>query len=216
MLELDGSPGTTKGTSSQSCTGCSSIFVWSKCGFFDHWHTHTCIRSLRRAYLLKGRQACHRAIALSRDEDREHLLMLPRSFALLHWPKPPLWGSWIFEEFPVHLTLDPFCSACVQKLPSRSRILAFLAHSKRVPEYPGSGRRAERIFFILFEVINIIRHVPCLSAGASLLFEGFVLRPFLEFWHGIRSWCSHFLHDSLRWTLSFPEILRDASFPWRT
>ena len=94
VLELDGSPGTTKGTSSQSCTGCSSIFVWSKCGFFDHWHTHTCIRSLRRAHLLKGRQACHRAIALSRDEDREHLLMLPRSFALLHWPKPPLWGSW--------------------------------------------------------------------------------------------------------------------------
>ena len=34
-------------------------------------------------------------------------LLLPRLFALLHWPLPQ-WGSWIFAKCPVHLSLNFF------------------------------------------------------------------------------------------------------------
>ena len=102
---------------SQSCKGFSSN-LWSDVAF-DHWPTHMCDRALRRAYLMTG-QECLRATAQPRrDEDRVHVLMLPRSPALLHWPLPPLWCSSIFEEFPVHLSLDPFCSACAKTLRKR-------------------------------------------------------------------------------------------------
>ena len=49
------------------------------------------------------------ATALSRrDQDRQHTLVLPRVFALLHSQLPPLWGPWTFEECPVHLGLSLF------------------------------------------------------------------------------------------------------------
>ena len=38
---------------------------------------------------MTGRQACHRV------QERERILALPRLFAPLHWPLPPLWESWI-------------------------------------------------------------------------------------------------------------------------
>ena len=77
-----------------SCIKCSSL-VWSTV-VFDRFPTHRYIRALRRAFQVTGRQACLRVIALlRRDEDREHILVLLRSFALHHWPLP-LWGSWIF------------------------------------------------------------------------------------------------------------------------
>ena len=86
---------------------------------------------------MTGRQACLRATAQSRgDGDREHVLVHPRSFALLQWPVPPLWCSWIFGEFPVRLSLNPFCSACALTLRSRLPILALLAFSKRVLALP--------------------------------------------------------------------------------
>ena len=66
---------------------------------FDHWPTHK-----RGAFLMTGRQECFRATAQSRrDEDRALSLVLPRSSALSQWPSPPLWGSSIVEEFPVHV-----------------------------------------------------------------------------------------------------------------
>ena len=61
------------------------------------------------------RQACHRVIALSpRDQDRERLLVVPDSFAPPRWPSPPMWGFWIFAEYPVHLSLNLFLlSMCI-------------------------------------------------------------------------------------------------------
>ena len=102
----------------QSCIGCSS-HLWTDVSF-DHWAHSQVNCALRRAHLLTGRQECLRATAQP----------------LLHWPLPPLWGSWIFEEFPVHLSLDFFCSTCAQTLQSRLRILPLLAFSKRVPALP--------------------------------------------------------------------------------
>ena len=73
----------------QSCKGFSS-HLWSDVAF-DRWPT---------ASPITRRQECLRATAQSRgDEDRAHVLVLPRSSALLHWPLPPFWGSWTFEEF---------------------------------------------------------------------------------------------------------------------
>ena len=124
--------GPPKERGSQSCRGCSS-HLWSDVAF-DHWSTHKCNRVLRRAYQMTGRQECLPVIAQPRrDEDRARILVLPRSSALLHWPIPPSWGSWFFEEFPVHRSLDPCCSARARTLRSRLRILALPALSKRVP-----------------------------------------------------------------------------------
>ena len=54
---------------------------------FDHWPTHMNNRARRRVCLMTGRLACHRVFAPSRrDQDRERILVLPRLFALLHWP----------------------------------------------------------------------------------------------------------------------------------
>ena len=54
-------------------------------------------------------QACLRVFAPSRrDQDRERILVLPRLFALSHWPLPPLRGSCISAEFPFRLSLNPF------------------------------------------------------------------------------------------------------------
>ena len=80
--------GPPKERSSQSCRGCSS-HLWSDVAF-DHWPTPKCNRALRRACPKTGRQECLRAIAQSRrDEDRVHVLVLPRSSAFRS-PPPPL------------------------------------------------------------------------------------------------------------------------------
>ena len=69
---------------------------------------------------------------------------------------------------------------------------------------PNFGRRAERIFLLPFELVDVFRQVPCFSAGASFLFQGFVLHSFFEFLSPRNSLLRFkLLHDSLRWTLSF-------------
>ena len=40
----------------------------------------------------------------------------------------------------------------------------------------------ERSFIVIFELVDIFRQVPCLSAGTSFLLQGFVRCSFLEFW----------------------------------
>ena len=48
--------------------------------------------------------------------------------------------------------------------------------------HPSFGKRVERIFWPpFFEFINILCQFPGVSAGAPLLFRGFVLRSFVEF-----------------------------------
>ena len=116
-LELDDNPRTTTSTTFSVLHRILS-HPWSVVAF-DHWPTHRYIRVLRRVCLMTGRQVHHRAFAPSRrDQDREHFLVLPRSFALLHRPLP-LWGSWTFEGFSVRLSLNPFCSACALMLWNR-------------------------------------------------------------------------------------------------
>ena len=73
--------------------------------------------------------------------------------------------------------------------------------------YRGFAKRIERIFSSFFEPIDTFLQVPCFSAGASLLTLGFVLRSFLECWTPRNSILKFtFLHDSLRWSLSFPNV----------
>ena len=126
---------------------------------------------------------------------------MPRSSALLHWPSPPLWRSWIFGEFPVRQTLNPFCSACPLTLRSRLRILALLAFSKRVPPLP----KVRQDCLLLFVSLDMSRQVPCRSAGASFFLQRFLKCPVLKFWRTLIAFlrCT-LLPDSLRWTLSFP------------
>ena len=109
--ELD-NPGTTKGT---------KLSVFHKMYF----------PCLVNRGLMTGRQAYLRVIALSRrDQDRERIPVLPRLFALPHWPVPPLWGFWISVKYPFHLTSSPFCSACASTLRSQPRILSPLGFLK--------------------------------------------------------------------------------------
>ena len=203
-MKVQGPP---KERSSQSCKRCSTHLLSDVA--FDHWPTHKCNRALRRAYLMTRRQEYLRVIALSRrDEDRVHFLVLPRSSALLHWPLPPLRVFWIFEEFPVHLSLDPFFAQHVHRRSGVNyKFLVFWIFRTACWRYPGFGRRVECISFLLFEFIDILCQVPGIFAGASLLFRGFVLRSFLEFWSPRNSLLKYtFQHDSLRWTLSFPNF----------
>ena len=103
----------------------------------DHWPTRRYNRVRRRAYLMTGRQACHRGLA--RHEELKVVnvyLWLPHLFALLRWPESPLWRFWTFEGFPVLLSSSPFCSACASMLRNLPRILAPLAFSKRVRALP--------------------------------------------------------------------------------
>ena len=148
------------------CMGSSSLVLSGV--VFDHWPTHGYIRVLHRAFQVIELQACHRVFAPSRRaQDRERLLVLPRPSTLSHWPSPSSWSSWIFEGFPVHLSLSPFCSTC-----------ALLRGRRRCP---GFNRRAKRSFIpYVFEHMNIFRKVPCYSAGASFLVQGFVLCPSLK------------------------------------
>ena len=76
VLEHDESPRTTRET---KFSVLHRMFFPSlvRCGSFDHWSTHKCIRALRKACLMTGRQACLRATAQSRgDGDRERTLVL--------------------------------------------------------------------------------------------------------------------------------------------
>ena len=52
--------------------------------------------------------------------------VLPRLFAVLHSPLPPLWESWISAESPFRLSLNPLCSVCALMLVSQPRILVVL------------------------------------------------------------------------------------------
>ena len=84
--------------------------------------------------LMTGRQAYLRVIAQSRrDQARERKPVLPRLFALLHGPVPPLRGFWISVKYPFHLSSSPFCSACALMLRSQPRILFPLGFIKWEP-----------------------------------------------------------------------------------
>ena len=74
--------------------------------------------------------------ALSRrDPDRERILVLPRSFAPLHWPLPPLWGSWISASIHFIWVQSLLLSTCIDAR-SQPRILFPLVILKWVPALP--------------------------------------------------------------------------------
>ena len=62
------------------------------------------------------------------------------------------------------------------------------------------------VFSLLFEFINIPGQLPGVSAGAPLLFQGFALRSFLEFWSPWISLLRCAILNSLRWTLLVPNF----------
>ena len=137
-----------------------SSHLWSHVAF-DRWPTQWNIRALRRACPMTGRQACPRVTALSRrDQDREDKLVLPRLFALPHWQLLPLWVSWIFRGFPVRLSSNPFCSACIDAPEStaNSRSSGFFQRGCR--HYPCFGRRVKRGLIWVFELKDIFRQAP--------------------------------------------------------
>ena len=60
---------------------------------------------------------------------------------------------------------------------------------------------------LCFELKDIVRQVPCFSAGASFLWKSFLKCPVLDCWRKrIAIWRFALLHNSLRWTLSFPNF----------
>ena len=130
---LDDNPGTTRGTKFSVLQKKSSSLNWSTVVVY-RWPTHMHIRVLHRVFQVIELQACHRVVAPSRrDQDRERVLVLLHLLALLHWPLPPLWGSWIPAESPFRLSLNPICSACALMLRSRPRILVPLEILKWAP-----------------------------------------------------------------------------------
>ena len=87
--EFDENPGTTRRT---KLSVLQRIFFWSGVAF-DRWPNHGNVHVLRRAFRVIELQACPRESArLRRDQQRKHIPVLPRVFAILHWPLPPLWG----------------------------------------------------------------------------------------------------------------------------
>ena len=148
-----------------------SFLPWSDVAF-DRWPTHL-NRVLSKSQAIEL-LAFLRVTARSRkDQDREHLLVLPHS-SLPQWPLPPLWASWIFEEFAVRLSFSPFLLDLSDAPESTT--------NSRSSAYLGFGRRVKSSFVRFLELADIFCQVPCSSAGASLLFQGCVLCSFLEFW----------------------------------
>ena len=139
MTNLRSSLMTTLGQQQErNISYCTKLFshFWSIVAF-DHWRTHWYTRVLRRVCLMTGMQACQREFALSRRaQGRERFLVLLHLFALLQWPLSPLWGSWIFEGFPVRLSWKLFCSAWTLMLWNLPRVLSPLVFSKRTPALP--------------------------------------------------------------------------------
>ena len=134
-LELDDSPGTTTGTKISVLLRILSK-SWSVVAF-DHWPTQRYTRVLRRVCPMTRLHSCYRGFAPSRrTQDRERILVLPRLFALLHWPLSPLWSSWIFEGVPNPMSLNPFCYACALILQNLPQIPSALVFSKRVLALP--------------------------------------------------------------------------------
>ena len=68
---------------------------------------------------------------------------------------------------------------------------------KSAPALPWLQQESKTQFYpYFFELVDIFRQVPCYSAGASFLLQGFVLCSFVLpsnlGAHGLRSWGSHF------------------------
>ena len=179
---------------------------------FDCWPTRGNIRVLRRVFQVIELQACHRVFAPSRcDQDRERILVLLHLFAILHWPSPPLWCSWISAESPFRLSSKPCCSRCalILMLLNRPRILVPLEFfwSERW-HCPGSNKKVKRSFIRIFWTLQThVCQIPCYSAGASFLVPGFVLCPVIES-GSARITLMNFTHlnDFSRWTLSVPNF----------
>ena len=150
--------------------------LWSDVAF-DHWPTHKCIRALRRAYLMIGRQACHRAM-----HSYEKIKIVNMYLCFLD-----------LRRVSSSPELKPF-------LHRRSGVdheMCLFRLSNKVPALPRLRQESGTHLLLSKFLFNV-------SAGASLLFAGFVLRPFFEFWSPRNSLQRFaFLHDSLRWTLSF-------------
>ena len=151
-------------------------------------------------------QACHRVFAPSRrGQDRERRLVLPRLFALLRWPLPPLWGSWISAESPFRLSSNPFCSACALMLQSQPRILVPLEFLKW--RCPGFNRRVKRSFIRMFEL---------LLCGRVFLGARFRLVSSPQTWE--RTDCAHEVHTLEQLFAKdpfFPDFFWGATRPWR-
>ena len=79
--------------------------------------------------------------------------------------------------------------------------------------YPCFGRRGDRCLILVSDLEDIFRQIPCFSAGASFLLQGFFPCSFLELWRTRNALLRlTLLHNSLRWTLFFPNFLRGAMY----
>ena len=135
---------------------------------------------LRKAFQVTELQACLRGFAPSRrDWDRERKPVLPRSFSLLRWPLPPLWGSWTFEGCPVRLSLSLFFSACASMPRNRPQILQLLWFLASV------GEKNVALSFVLSLKTIFAKHRSYCKVSSCVLSSNFGAQ-------GLRSWGSHF------------------------
>ena len=175
LPELVDTPGTTRGTE----LSVSHFIVFHslvKRGF-DRWPTRRNICGLRRVFQAIEQQAFLRVIALSRrDQNGERILVLPLLFALLRWPLPSLWELWIPAESTFRLSSNPFCSARCSGVNHEFSFLGRFWGGRR-RHCSGFNRRVKRSVILIFEPVDFFRQVPCHSAGASFLVQGFLLWP---------------------------------------
>ena len=172
----------------QSCVELSS-HLWSDVAL-DYWSAHGFIRALRRACLMTGRQECHRVFALSRrSQARERKCVLPRLFALLHWPSPPLWCFLDLRRVSCSPEIKSFLLSMRIDAPestTHSRSSGFFKRGYQ--HYPCFVTTVELGLFLVFELRDTFHQVPCFSADASFLLTGFFSCSFLELGaHGLRS-----------------------------
>ena len=80
---------------------------------------------------------------------------------------------------------------------------------------PCFGRKVERGLVLVFELIDTFCQVPCFSADASFLLQGFIVCSFLKFWRTRIAFLRlTLLNNSLRWTNCFcPDFLKWCRVP---
>ena len=174
--ELEHSPGTTTGT---KFSVLHRIFFPSlvRCGFWPPAHSlvYPCFSQSLPNDKTAG-VSSNNCTVTKRSRSWTYYLCFLVSFALHHWPLPPLWES------PFQLSSKPFCSACASTLWSQLRILALLAFSTRVPTLPRLRQKSVTHHFPLFEFKDILCQVPSFLCGRIAPVWGFRLAFFLEFW----------------------------------
>ena len=144
---------------------------------------HKGIRDLRRVFQAIRLQAFLRGSVLSRiNQGRRRTLSLPRSFALLRWLWWPLWGFWIQAQSPLQVNSGLSSSACALIAPeSTTSVLSSGLFEDGVGNDPNFWRRVECGLVLFFQLVTTFGHFPRVSAGASLLFQGFLLGSVLKF-----------------------------------